>query len=326
MEGGAASGGEDCTEMSVSVTFFLDLRMAHWSAGYRWITLSYRQNGAGLSPADAASPGRPLAVNVSCPGGLVSTLARVPAALAIGAVSAALLLGSGLLAQPQPSPDERQVLADLEALLEAVKRGDAAEIKRYLFAGDSELQQSARDVIAELIAAQKGLERVGRQRFGADGQRLECGFELIVSDADVKAIREAEVTFTEEEARVIRMGETMVMHLRRVRPLEPAGLPQGPWRLRVQQIDELNEDNSSSQRLGETLGRIRLDRYRAMLEATRGVLARVNRGELASGAAAEEALAQGYGQAAADYQKRRAAWFERRWGRGRERRRGEGNW
>ena len=231
--------------------------------------------------------------------------------------------GRASFAQParEPSRDEAEVIRDLRSLVAAVRRGDAAGIKRYLHPGETPLQQEGRDTIAELIAAQKELERAAERSFGAEGRRLRCGFDLIVTDGDLNALQEAEVSFIDELARVIRVGETTAMYLRRPyvpypgpgKPLPPPG----PWQLRLEQIGEMNEDNAPGPRTGDTLPKMHFDRYQAMLKATRDVLAGLGRGDFTTAAAAEERLAQHYRQAASEYQARRAAWQERRWGGGR---------
>jgi hypothetical protein len=245
------------------------------------------------------------------------TLAR---AMVVSTVLLALLAPTPARAQDARSVDARvqeieaQVIAAVLRFVDALEAGDAAALEQSICA-ESLAQERTRSAFARLAAAQKALERTATTRFGQQGKRFRCGFEIIVGAADRKAIQSAKVHFEPSGggrvADVEKTGELSTMNVRLS--------DSGKWQVVLEPIDFLEPAESEAldpypyPRLPTTQPgpislrtQIRLTRYNSMIEAFDKTRAGIENGTLATPAAAEAELSRGLAAAAAEFVRARA--------------------
>lgn len=205
---------------------------------------------------------------------------------------------------------EDEVLDGLRAFLAAVEAGDAEALRRTLWAGGGERQTQARDAIAGLLAARVRLERSARAKFGEAGAaRLASGLPALAGAGERAGLARATVTIDDgRTAKVICPGDTVGTRLRRA--------PDGRWCVSLEAIEaEMDEDITRVRLWGDSMARVRLDRYRALRAAVEAVAAGVESGAYADAGAAEAELASRLAAADAAAERRRAAMRQRRSGR-----------
>jgi len=230
------------------------------------------------------------------------------------AIAIAMILAGARAARAQES--DRAVTATLLKFADALEAGEPKALERLIYA-DSYAQERARTAFVQLAAAQKSLERAALARFGEeDGKRFRCGFDLIATSSDRKAISSAKVGYDEggRLAHVEKPGELLPMFLRRG--------PGGQWQVILDVIEEIDEaERNEPPRPFPTFGRgrwetdrsIRLGKSKAFAEAFEQTRARIEGGQLASADAAQSELIAKMTAASADAAaKTRAAAVERR--------------
>lgn len=212
-------------------------------------------------------------------------------------------------------PDGREgnaVRATVLRFIDAMERGDAETLKKVLWAADeSPAQVEARGLFADLVAAEKTLERASVKRYGEDGNRLACGFNLICTAADRKAIERARISLEDgvRFSQLYKEGESTPIRLRR--PVN------GEWQVVLDfVIDWATEGETfGSIRRTDSLPRIRLDRVKGMIAAVNAVAKRVEAGELPNAAAAETDLMDRLAAVTAEAIRRRQAARDKEWKR-----------
>jgi hypothetical protein len=212
-------------------------------------------------------------------------------------------------------PDGREINAVRASVLrfvDAMEQGDAATLKKVLWAAEeSPAQLEARGLFADLVAAEKTLERAGAKRFGEDGKRLACGFNLICTTADRKGIERARISLEEgiRFSQLYKEGESTPIRLRR--PVN------GEWQVVLDFVVEWATEGETpgSMRRSDSMPRIRLDRVKGMIAAIKAVAARVEAGELPSAVTAETDLIDRLAVVTAEAVRKRLAAQEREWKR-----------
>jgi len=215
------------------------------------------------------------------------------------------------LAAARPAVAAEAETAVIEAFLgfvDALEAGDAAGLQKYIFA-DTPFQERIRRMFIELATAQKSLEKSALARFGEEGKRFRCGFELIVNGADRKTIAGARVTMDDlsRVAHIEKPGELAPMTLRRY---------QNQWQVVLEHIDDEETEHAYSQppyaqpqaqARREAQAAIKLARHNAIIEAFRQTQSRIEAGQITSAAAAQAELTAKFVAASAEAAKARAA-------------------
>ncbi|MGE5611618.1 MAG: hypothetical protein ACM359_20380 [Bacillota bacterium] len=178
---------------------------------------------------------------------------------------------------------------------DALNAGDAAQLRATIWtAEDSKAQELGRDALVDLIVAEKRLERVAANRFGAEGKRFRCGFDLIFSAEDRESVAKASVVFDDPSiARVIKPGEIWTLRVRR------SG--QRDWRVALDIIDFDLDDHPNEPSTPNDLSLLRIERLRSAAEAVNLVASRIEQGETASVMTAESELLERLAKISADF-------------------------
>jgi hypothetical protein len=206
--------------------------------------------------------------------------------------------GGGARAQSAiPQRDAQQVIAAVERFVDAINAGDRVAIVNSISAVEtSPRQREQRDIIASLIEAEKKLEREAQQRWGTDGSRLRCRFDVAFNEEDRKALRRAQVLIDDSAARVVVDGETSAMRVRRN--------AKGQWQVVIDIVDFEPDSDQPIQSWMESRSRIRRDRYRGYVDAVNSTLAKTQGGEFATAVAAEADLADRFAKISAEMAQR----------------------
>jgi len=187
--------------------------------------------------------------------------------------------------------------------VDALEAGDARTLERLIVA-ETPAQEQMRKLFCDLAAAQKSLERAALKKFGEDGSRFRCGFDLITGLADRKLLATAKVIYDEPNrfVRVVKSGELMPMALHRNQ--------QGEWQVVLELIgDDADEQeqypyppfyNPPGISWRAALANIHQTRYKAIIEAFGQTQARIENGELATAATAQRELLDKLSAAATD--------------------------
>src|SRR2546423_1886920 len=88
----------------------------------------------------------------------------------------AIALAGARAAGPQES--DAAVIAALNKFADLLETGDAKAVEHMIYA-EFLSQDRLRGVLAQLAVAEKSLERIALSRFGDEGKRFRCGFDLI---------------------------------------------------------------------------------------------------------------------------------------------------
>jgi hypothetical protein len=194
--------------------------------------------------------------------------------------------------------------------VDALEAGDAKAMEKLICA-DSTFQERGRKTFIDLACAQKALERSAMAKFGEEGKRFRCGFDLIVNGLDRKAIASARVVFDDPMrfARVEKPGELLQMQLRRNQ--------DNQWQVVLEHIEWDDDGDHYVAQIPygpqpgymrqQALASIRAARNTAVLEAFKQTQARIESGELTSAAAAQEELNGKLAAASVEAAKARAA-------------------
>jgi hypothetical protein len=202
------------------------------------------------------------------------------------------------------------VIAGYLKFVDALEAGDAGALENLICA-ETLPQERSRKIFIDLATAQKGLEKAAVSKFGVDGKQFRCGFDLIVSAADRKAIAAAKVKYEEgtRMARIEKSGELAPMDMRRRQ--------DGQWQVILEvpgvESEEMDSFDPSNPYLHPGAARqtalagIKVARYKAVIEAFIQTRARIESGDLATAAAAAAELTGKLSAAAADAAKAAAA-------------------
>ncbi|HEV8379702.1 MAG TPA: hypothetical protein VGP99_12690 [Tepidisphaeraceae bacterium] len=219
-----------------------------------------------------------------------------------------------ILAAARPAVAADGDAAVVEALLrfvDALEAGDAKALEQTISA-ETSFHERARKTFVDMAVAQKALEKSAVAKFGEEGKKFRCGFDLIVNSMDRKTIASAKVKFEEGTriARIEKTGELAPMELRRGQ--------DGQWQVVLEQI-EGEEDTEHyygpppypQPGFGMTrqavLAGIKTNRTNAIIEAFKQTAARIGSGELTTATAAQAELNAKLSAASADAAKARAA-------------------
>jgi len=212
-----------------------------------------------------------------------------------------LVPSAALLGEPQsavPQREAQQILAAVVRFADALQSGDRDAIVKAVSIVETSLRQrDQREMFASLIEAEKKLEREAEQRWGTEGRRLLCGFDLLFTEQDRKGLSKAQVFLDDASlARVVLDGETSAIRLRRN--------SAGQWQVIIDVVDVEPDSETSVSSWMDMRQRIRRDRYRGYAEAVAATLAKVQKGEFASAQAAETDLAERFAKVAAEVAQR----------------------
>ena len=195
------------------------------------------------------------------------------------------------------------ITGTLLRFVDALEAGDARSLERLIVA-ETPAQEQMRKLFCDLAAAQKALERAALKKFGEEGSRFRCGFNLITGVADRKLLATAKVIHDEPNrfVRVEKSGELTQMALHRNQ--------QGQWQVVLEPIgDDADEQdqypyssfyNPSGISWRSALANIHQMRYKAIIEAFGQTQARIDNGELATAAVAQRELLDKLSAAATD--------------------------
>jgi hypothetical protein len=228
--------------------------------------------------------------------------------IAIPHVLAVMIITLAVARPALAAEADAAVVAGLLRFIDALEAGDANALEKSI-AADTITQERSRKVFVELAAAQKGLERSALNKFGEEGKRFRCGFELIVNGADRRTITNARVYFEEpiRQARIEKPGELAPMVLRRNQ--------DNQWQVILEHIEWEDEDYhyppppypQPGMMRQQQLAAIRAQRSSATIEAFRQTQARIDSNELSTAAAAQAELTAKLVAAGTDAAKARAA-------------------
>ncbi len=229
------------------------------------------------------------------------------------AVPHALAVVLMTLAAARPAVAAEPEAAVTDAILrfvDALEAGDAKALEK-LISAESNFQERGRRTFIELASAQKALERSALSKFGEEGKRFRCGFDLIVNGLDRKALASARVTFDDPMrfARVEKPGELLQMQLRRNQ--------ENQWQVVLDHI-EWDDDGDHFYNAPpyqpqpgymrqQALAAIRATKNSAIIDAFKQTQARIESGELTSAAAAQSELTAKLTAASVEAAKARAA-------------------
>jgi hypothetical protein len=204
----------------------------------------------------------------------------------------------------RPLGEQRQaILQTVIRFADALDNADERAINSLIWAAQF-ADSLGRGSFASLVAKQKRLERIARERFGEAGRRFDCGYQLLLSEAERKALLTSAtvIVYFDEiwTAEVSRPGDASPIILR---------FQDGGWRIALPFIDNYMEDdiNALQQRTPSRASEIRLRRNERVAEAFDAVAAAVESGELASAEAAAADLLQRIHEINATMLKERAA-------------------
>src|SRR4051812_38759258 len=96
-------------------------------------------------------------------------------------------------ARAAPDKTDAAVTAALLRFIDALEAGDGKTLVQVISILDSPAQELARKNFVELAVAEKMLEKAAIAKFGEEGRRFRCGFDLIANEADRKLIAIAPV-------------------------------------------------------------------------------------------------------------------------------------
>lgn len=223
----------------------------------------------------------------------------------------AVLLMTFMAARPAlAAAGDAPVIDALLRFVDALEAGDAASLEK-LISAETELQDRSRRMFVELASAQKALEKSALSKFGEDGKRFRCGFELIVNGADRKAIAGAKVVLDDlsRGAKIEKPGELNPMQLRRTQ--------NNQWQVVLDHVEEEEDPNhyygapAYAQQPGmmrrQALATISMARHNAIIDAFKTTQARIEGGQVASAAAAQAELTAKLAAASVEAAKARAA-------------------
>ncbi|HEX2970862.1 MAG TPA: hypothetical protein VHP11_00925 [Tepidisphaeraceae bacterium] len=206
-------------------------------------------------------------------------------------------------AWPADAPDPSAVRAAESAVRQAVTRfadaliaADATQLRSSIWVSEGiKAQELGRDALIDLIVAEKRLERSAVARFGAEGQRFRCGFDLIFSAADRQALSNAVVVFDDPKsaARVVKPGE--------VWPLRVRQSPRQSWRVVLDILDNELDDDPNEASEPDDISNLRIERLRATAEAVNLTALRIEQGQTSSAITAESELLDRLATIAADF-------------------------
>jgi hypothetical protein len=193
-------------------------------------------------------------------------------------------------ARPAAAADgDAPVIDAILRFVDALEAGDAQALEKSIAAEPS--QERSRKMFVELATAQKALEKSALNKFGDEGKRFRCGFELIVNGGDRKVISSAKVVYEDPiRARVEKPGELAPMSLRRS--------VDNQWQVVLDHIEEEEAEHylapppfvQPGMARQAALAAIRAARHSATVEAFRQTRARIENGELTSATAAQAEL------------------------------------
>ncbi len=237
-------------------------------------------------------------------------------AMLVAAAAGVLLVNTAALAQSAPRPEvRRQVLDAITGLADALEAGDIPLLRAAIWANErSSTERLGRELFVKLVEAEKRLEQAGLRRFGAaDGARLRCAFATACPEEIRESLTKAAIYMDPAQtdfARVVREGDISAMLVRRN--------AAGRWQVVLDIVDELEDDYGVVPPKPDPRSQVRIDRYQALLEAVSDVATRVERGELASAAAADADLYGRVRAITADFDAKRMS-IRPRWQGGRPR-------
>jgi len=231
--------------------------------------------------------------------------------ISIGHVLAAMVLLIVAAARPAAGAEgDATVIATLLRFVDALEAGDARTLEQLVSAGDTAAQERSRRIFVDLAVAQKGLEKAALSKFGEEGKKFRCGFDLIVNMADRKTIASAKVSYDDpgRSARIEKTGELAPMLLRRG--------TDGQWQVVLDPIE--NEEDPehfygpppyplSGMMRFTALAAIKANRYNAIVQAFQQTQNRIESGDLPTAAAAQAELMAKLSAADADAVKAKAA-------------------
>jgi hypothetical protein len=224
-------------------------------------------------------------------------------------ILAGLLIGVPGARAAATDDTDAAIIATVLRFIDALEAGDGKTLEQVINVLDSPAQERSRKSFVELALAQKALEKSAIKAFGEEGKRFHCGFNLIVSVGDRKAIAGAKVIYDDPRiAHIQKAGEVMPMQLRR------APGPDGQWQVVLEHID-LEEDPDlypgpypfPGMAKHSALAAIKVTHQNAIVAAFRATQARIDSGELANAETARTDLLGRLAAADAEAAKARAA-------------------
>jgi hypothetical protein len=208
---------------------------------------------------------------------------------------AGLLVVQGWAIEAWAADASEAVRQAIVRFVDALNAGDAGQLRGAIWTSEGvKAQELGRDALVDLIVAEKRLERVAATRFGAEGKRFQCGFDLIFSAADRQALAKASVVFDDAYiARVIKPGEIWPLRVRRS--------TQRDWRVALDIIDFELDDDPNEPSSPDEPSMLRIERLRSTAEAVNLTASRIEQGEATSVTAAEGELLDRLTKIAADF-------------------------
>ncbi len=220
------------------------------------------------------------------------------------------LLSAGARAAAAADEADTAVIAAVLRFIDALEAADAKTLEQMISIIESPTQEQARKTFVDLAVAQKNLEKTAIAKFGDEGKPFRCGFELIASAADRKAIANAKVHWDDVRyAHLLLPGEVSWIAVRRN--------PENQWQVTLETVENEEEPENHfyppllypqpGQLRSERFAAIKAKRNAAVLEAFRSTAARIESGELSNAAAAYAELLGKLTAASTEAAKARAA-------------------
>src|SRR6185369_7925416 len=98
----------------------------------------------------------------------------------------AVMLMTLTAARPAVAAEPEAAVTDaILRFVDALEAGDAKALEKLIWA-ESNFHERGRRTFIDLATAQKALERSAINKFGEEGKRFRCGFDLIVNGFDRK--------------------------------------------------------------------------------------------------------------------------------------------
>jgi hypothetical protein len=224
-------------------------------------------------------------------------------------ILAGLLIGAPGARAAVADEGDAAVIGAVLKFIDALESGDGKTLEQVINVLDSPAQERSRKSFVELALAQKALEKSAVKAFGEEGKRFHCGFNLIVSVGDRKAIAGAKVIYDDPRiAHIQKAGEVQQMQMRR------APGPDGQWQVVIEHIEQEEDPDQypppypfPGMAKHAALAAIKVTHQNAIVAAFRSTQARIDRGELANAEAARTDLLGRLASADAEAAKARAA-------------------
>src|SRR5688572_16951327 len=114
-------------------------------------------------------------------------------------LAVAIAMAGARAAVAQVGSEEAMIIDTVLRFVDALEAGDAQALEQII-AADTTAHERTRKVWIDLAISQKGLEKAAIQKFGEEGKKFRCGFDLIVNGNDRRTIANARVHWEDPNA------------------------------------------------------------------------------------------------------------------------------